>query len=808
MESILNEVRYSWRRILRSPVHSLLIVLSLALGIGANTAVFSLANGVLLKSLPYPNPDRIVAVVEGPSGGSGGAPTSPLHFVDLRTQSRVFSHLAAWSESRSTLLTRGLEPERVNGAAVSADFFPALGHRFVLGRGFTAAEDSPGGPAVAVISTSLWQRRFGRDPKILGARVTLDEEPYMVLGVVSAKEAYPEGTEFWTPLALEVTGTTGTSHWLSMIGRLAPGVPLERAQAEVSTIAHRFDQNRPSGSKNLDFRIYRLRDLLVRNIRPALLLLAAAVGIVLLISCSNVASILLARLIGQERELAVRFALGCSTGRLLRLSLIETASLSILGGGLGLALATLATSVLVKFAGDILPRQGEIGTDRSVLLFTLGVSLLTALIVGCLPLLRRRIALQPATILSAANRSSGSRSPFVLMAGRLAAIVEVALAVPALLVAGLLTHSLLNLMGVSPGFQADSALTVDLTLPEHSYRTPEQQSNFYNALISSLRELPGVGHLGVIFPLPLSGDQYRSRVAAQDRLLEDPASAPGVDVGFISPDLPAAMGIPLLQGRAFTDHDGSTAPPVALISQSLAHALWPGESPLGRRLVFNAFTNREKIATTVVGVVGDVHQRSLQEGSHLEAYRPIGQAPRPEVTLVVRTAATGSGISAGLLREKLKRIDPNLTLDNIGTLAAVVAHSTGRERFQSLLTSIFAALALFLTAAGIFGVISYGIAQRTHEIGVRMALGASRSGIQRLLIGRALRLVLVGFAIGIALYLSISSAMAALLFGISRIDLVTLTFVFSLVLFISGLAIALPVQRATAVDPITALRSE
>ncbi|HKI03008.1 MAG TPA: ABC transporter permease [Thermoanaerobaculia bacterium] len=807
MYEILQEVRYGFRRTLGSPFHNFLIVLSLALGIGANTAVFSLANGVLLKPLPYPAPDRLIAVVQS-SDGEEGSPASPIDFVGLREQAHSFARLAAWTDARSNVLTPGLEPERVNGAAVSADFFPTLRLRFVLGRGFTSAEDLPGGSKVVVISTSLWQRRFGSDPKVLGARLTLDEELYTVLGVVSSKEAYPKGAEFWSPLALEATGSLGASHWLFIIGRLAPEVSLERAQAEVSTIAHRLDQSRPAGSKSTGFRVYLLRDLMVRDVRPALLLLTAAVGIVLLISCNNVVSILLARLIGQEKELAVRFALGCSMGRLLRLSLIETSFLSLLGGGLGLALSILVTSVLLKFAGDALPRQDEIGIDRSVLLFTLGVSLLTTIIIGCLPLLRRNIARQPARILTAASRSSGGRSPFVLMAGKLATIVEVALAVPALLVAGLLTHSLLKLMAVSPGFQADSTLTVDLSLPERSYGTPVQQSNFYASLLSSVWELPGVKHAGVIFPLPLSGNQYHVRVAAEDRLSEGLESAPGVDVGVISPDLPAAMRISFLQGRGFTDHDVSTAPPVALVSQSLGRLFWPGESPLGKRLVFNAFTSREKIVATVVGVVGDIHQTSIQEGRHLQAYRPIGQGPRPEVSLIVRTASGGAGTSTDLLRKKLKQIDPNLSLDNFGTLATVVASSTRRERFQSLLTSVFAVLALFLTAAGIFGVISYGIAQRRHEIGVRLALGATRLGLQRLLIGRYLKLVLVGCAIGLTLYLSISSALAALLFGISRVDLPTLGFVLALVLFISGLAIALPVQRATAVDPLSALRAE
>lgn len=807
MEEVFKEIRYSWRRILRNPLQNFLIVLSLALGIGANTAVFSLANGVLLKPLPYPDSDRLIAVVESSPEGEE-APTSPLYFTNLRNQAQVFSSLAAWSESRSNLLSPGQAPERVNGASVSAGFFPALGLKFLLGRGFTAAEDRPGSSRVAVISSSLWQRRFAGDPKILGSRVILDEEPYTIVGVVNSREAYPEGAEFWNPIALETTGGVGTSKWLWVIGRLAPGVPLERAQSEVTTIAHRLDESRLPGSEPPSFGVHLLRDLIVGDVRLALLFLAAAVAIVLLISCNNVASILLARLIGQERELALRFALGCSMKGLLRLSLIEMTFLSLLGGGLGLALATLATSIFVKYAGAALPRQGEIGIDSTVLMFTLGVSLLTALAVGCLPLLRRHIASQPGIILSAASRSSGGRSSFALLAVRLAAVAEVALAVPALLVAGLLTHSLFKLMSVSPGFQADSTIAVDVALPGQSYGTPELQSSFYRNLTASMRDLPGVGHAGLIFPLPLSGNEYHVRVASQDRLSDGLQAAPVINVAFISPDLPAAMGIPVVRGRSFTDQDTATSPPVALISRSLGDSFWPGQSPIGRQLVFNAFTDREKIVATVVGIVGDIHQGSLHEERHLQAYRPLGQSARSEASLVLRTASGGSGISAGVLRERLRGIDPNLSLGNFETLSSMVAHATGLERFQSLLTSVFAFLALFLTAAGIFGVISYGVAQRTHEIGVRMALGATRFNIQRLLMSRAFLLVLAGCAIGLVLYLAISSALVTLLFGISRVDVATLAFVFLLVLFISGLAISIPVRRATSVDPIVALRSE
>jgi putative ABC transport system permease protein len=775
------------------------------MGIGANAAVFSMANGVLLKPLPYPSPDQIVAVRESYSRGGEESQPSPLHFLGLRSQARAFVGLAAWAEARSNLVTPELEPERVNGAAVTADFFSTLRIPFVLGRGFTTVENRPGAPKVVVISTSLWQRRFGSNPKVLGARVTLDEEPYTVVGVVNSSEAFPEGSEFWSPLVLEATGSSATSHWLSVIGRLAPGISLEQAQAEISTIADRLEPERLTESR-LDLRLYSLHDLMVRDIRPAFLLLAAAVGLVLLISCNNVASILLARLLNQERELAVRCALGCSTGRLLRLSLIETSLLSLLGGGLGLALSVAANSVLLRLAGDILPRKSEITTDGTVLLFTFGVSLLTTLLVGFLPLSRRRVVLQPATVLSSASRSGG-RSAFVLMAGRLAAVVAVALAVPALLIAGLLTHSLLSLMAVSPGFRADSTLTVDVTLPERSYSTPQEQSAFYATLLDSIRKLPGVGHAGVIFPLPLSGNQYHVRVAAQDRLSEGEGAAPGVDVAFISAELPAAMGIPLLQGRGFNHFDVSATQPVALVSESLSRTFWPGKSPLGKQVVFNAFTKREPVIATVVGVVGDVYQSSLQDGSHLQAYRLIDQGSRPEVTLVVRAAAS-SGTSAPMIREVLRRIDPNLSLDNFGTLATVVARSTGRERFQSLLTSVFAMLALCLTAAGIFGVISYGVAQRTHEIGVRLALGASRFGIQRLLIGRALGLVFTGCAIGLVLYLAVSKMLEALLLGIAQIDLLTLTFVIALVVSISGLAITIPVRRATTVDPIIALKAE
>jgi putative ABC transport system permease protein len=805
MDSFLQDLRYAWRRILGSPLYNSLIVLSLALGIGANTAIFSLANGVLLKPLPYPDGERIVAVAESNPTTSEGSPTSPPNFEDLRREARSFSHLAAWSDSRGVLLMPGTEPERVDGAAVSSGFFRVLSVPFVLGRSFTESEDHPGASRVVVIGTDLWRRRFGEDPGVLGSTVTLDEETHTIIGVVDSKLAYPENAGYWIPLALKADESMRTSRWLSLIGRLRPGVPLEQAQAELSTIGHRLEQQHPVLSRNPGFKLQPLRESIVGHLRSAFLLLIAAAAVVLLISCANVATILLSRSIAQEKEMVVRSALGCSKGRLLRLSLIEMTLLSLLGAGIALALAVAMTSILLRYAAEVLPRQGQIGIDPAVLLFTLGLALLTALLLGPAPLLRQRLGLAPAAILRTADRAAGSRSRFVLAASRVATVVEVALAVLALLSAGLLTHSFLKLIRVSPGFRADSATAVDLGLSGRD-ETVEQQQRLYRDLLSAVASQPGVEHAGVIFPMPLSGVQFSSKVLAEEQPLDDPEAAASASVNFISPDLLPAMGIPLVRGRGFGLRDNTRAPLVALVSQGLASKLWPGASPIGRRVAFGI---HDRQWATVVGVVGDVHQRSLQEGPRLEAYRPILQVPRGEATLIVRSsAAVDSAVTAAGLRRTLHELDANLVLADFRTLRDVVARSTRRERFQSLLTGIFAALSLVLSAAGIFGVLSYGIAQRRHEIGVRMAFGASRSEILGLLAKQGLRLVVTGFLSGVVLYLLTSQALSAFLFGIGRIDPVTLLLVFALVMVIGGLAIMLPVWRAIRLDPMTAFRGE
>lgn len=807
MNNFWQDVLYGARCILRRPLPNSVIVLSLALGLGANAAVFSLIHSILLKPLPYPAPDSIVAVVESfPQAGNGQAATSPPNFADLRAQNRTLAHLAAFSQVAPILRLADTPPERLEGAAVTFEFFPSLGTTFLLGRGFTAEEDRASGPKVAVIGSNLWRQRFASDPGIIGKTITIDDNPHVVVGVARSEQAYPEGSAIWLPVGLDAAGSSRGARWLSMLGRLRPGVSLAQAQVEMNTLARRLEQTDPRTNENLRLTLYRLRDRLTGNVRNLLLLLMAVVGVVLLITCTNVASILLARFMEQEREFAIRVALGSSRGRLLRILFIETWLLSMVGGMVGLVLASWATSALVALSPTTIPRQQEIAVDASVFLFTLGLSLLTGFLIGPAPLLRRS-TLKPASLVNSADRATGGRSLFVMRVNKILATFEVTLAALALIGAGLLVHSFLEIMSVPPGFQTDGAVALDLFLPEIRYKKPEAKESLYSELLAQVQMLPGVIKAGLIFPLPMSNIEYVLGFDVEGRSPKVSSDATVASVKFISPDLPKAMGIPLLRGRGFTPGDNLTAPAVAMVNQTLARDLWPGESPVGRRITFNASDKQNVTWLTIVGVLGDVRYRGLKEEPKPEIYRPLAQGPKIHSTLVIRSAA-GISLSAATLRDRIRKVDPNLALEDFRTLRDVIARSTAQERFQSLLMGLFAMLALCLSAAGVFGILSYAVAQRRHEIGVRMALGATPLSIRRLVLWQGLQVVLLGLGLGVLLSSFTAQVFSRFLFRIGRIDPATLGFVAFLITGVGAAAILLATRKATSVDPIAVLRGD
>jgi predicted permease len=799
VKGIWKDIRYGWRRILRRPLPNLVVLVSLALGIGVNAAVFSLVYGILMRPLPFAHPERLLRVIES-YPQSGDSATSPPNFLDLRRSLRPSVQLAAFADADSVLTLPQGRPERLAGAAVSADFFSALGSRFVAGRNFLADEDRAGAPAAVVLSSALWQRRFAASPRLIGGTIRLDDQPYTVVGVVDSRLTYPKKAEYWIPLALENNEKQRGARWLGLLGRLRPGVSLAQAQALADTTAGGLAGRYPQTDSGIRLKLQPLRDYLVRNLRPSLLILAAIAGAVLLITLANVASILLARFVERAPELAIRSAVGSPRVLLLRPFLAETLTLSLGGGLLGLLLAFWLVALVGATSPELAARQDDVRLGLPVVIFSLAVAALVGLLLGSLPLLRRSL-LRPAGLLHSAGRSPGGRDLSILRLNRFIAGFEVTLAVALAISSGLLIRSLANLTAVSTGFRADATLAVDVSLPQGRYPDAERRADFYTRLLGEVDGLPGVQHAGLVFPVPLSDIAYSLSFEVEGRPQPDPAKAPTASVRFISPHLPEALGLPVNRGRGFTAADGASSPPVVLINRKLARRFWPTGEPLGQRLAIGA----HKEWATIVGVVGDLRGSSLRGDADSEIYRPLAQAPQSQATLVVR-ARDGSSVRPAAVSQRVEGLDRSLLLEDFRTLRQSVLRTTARERFQTLLVGIFAVLALGLAASGVYGILSHSVAQRTHEIGLRMALGASRSGIQRLILGQGARVILWGLGAGSLLSVIFSRALAGSLYGVGTIDLPTLGAVAALIALIGLLAITLPVHRASAVEPIVALR--
>ena len=802
MESFSTDLRFAWRSLWKHPSLTAIAVAALALGIGANTAIFSVVQAVLWKPLPLPEPERVIRLIDvAPEGLRAGA-TSPPDFADWRDQNRVFSHLAAMATESVNLTGEG-EPERLYAGRVSGDFFGALGLKPLLGRPLLPAEDVSGGPNVAVLSARLWQRLFGGDPGVVGRRLVLNGEPTLIVGVMPSALDLPRKAELWLPLRLKITEEDRGGHYLRVLGRLAPGVSLERAQAEMSGIAARLARAHPDTNTDWTVRLQPLQETMVENVRPALFVLLGAVGLVLLIACANVANLLLSRLAAREREVAVRTALGAGRGRLIRQFMTESTLLALAGGVLGTLLAAAGTPLLLSLFADRIPRAQEVGIDAGVFAFTFGLSLLTGLTFGLLPALHASSPDLQTTLRDGAKGAGdrkGRRTRSSLV------FAEVALAVVLLVSAGLLIRSLRELESVQPGFRPDHALSVQVALPESSYASEEKQVAFYRALLPRLQALPGVQHASAGFPLPLSGDRYRLAFQAEGRPAEM-SDLPRANMAFVSPDYFATLGIPLRQGRAFEERDGLDGEQVAVVNRSLAASIWPGESALGKRFTFDVPVDAEAKWFRVVGVVGDVRHAELKEESGNQAYLPLFQSPSAEAALVVRTAGSPAGLAAAVSRA-VREIDPALPVAGVKTLDALLYESVAEPRAQTVLLALLASLALALSAVGVYGVLSYSVAQRTREIGLRMALGAGAGEILRQLLREGLAVVLAGTAAGLLGALFLARLLGSLLYGVSSRDPWTFVGVPLVLLAVALLATWIPARRATRVEPVVALRYE
>ncbi len=799
------DLRYGLRMLWKNPGFTAVAGIALALGIGANSAIFSVVNTILLRPLPYKNPDQLVMVWEENSkqGYPQDTPAAA-NYIDWRDQNQVFAGIAAMTEISFNLTGAG-DPERIDGQRVSASLFPLLGVEPQLGRAFRPAEDRPGASHVVVMSYGLWQRRFGGDPGVVGKPINLNGESFTVVGVMPQRFQFPtRNDQLWIPIAFDGREAANRgAHYLQVVARMKPGVTLQEAQAEMTTVAARLQQKYPSTNTSIGAVVTPLHEHIVGKIKPALLVLLGAVAFVLLIACANVANLLLARAAVRQKEIALRLALGASRARLIRQFLTESILLASLGGILGLLLALGGVGLLKGFIPANISPAPAIGIDSKVLAFTLLVSLLTGLIFGVAP------ALQVSHFnINDTLKESGRDSAAASRGNRIRAvlvIIEVAVSFLLLIGAGLLINSFLRLRNVDPGFRTDHVLTMTMVLPQAKYPDRMRRAVFYDELIRRVEALPGVTSAAVVTDVPLTNSGDSVGVSIEGRADPAPDRVPIVITRVISSHYFKTMGVALQKGRELTEGDTAGSPPVVVISETTARIFWPGEDALGKRIKVGESTSSNKWLT-VVGVVEDVRQYELGIAPKPQMYLPHKQAeffePR---ALVVQTNVDPLSL-AGTIRRSVWEIDKDQPVSNISSMEQVVSESVARQRFGMLLLGAFAALALVLAAVGIYGVMSYAIAQRTHEIGIRMALGAQRSDVLGLALGEGLRLVSVGVLIGLAAAFILTRLMTSLLFGVTPTDGLTFLTISVVLVAVAALASYIPARRATKVEPMLALR--
>jgi len=801
----VNNLRFAFRQLRKSPGFTFVAVLTLAFGIGANTAIFSLVNGVLLRPLTYPDADRII-YFEGQNLPQGitDSNISVLDFQDWTAQSQAFSHTAFFWTGGAALAEQGGEPERVPRVGVTSSFFDLLGVQPMLGRSFLSEDDRPGQPAVAILSEGLWKRRFGSDRNIVGKAITINTQPVTVIGVMPGGFAFPENTQIWTPAAVIAAEEPRDNRSYTALGRLKPGVELEQAQSQVSAINAQLAQAFPDTNKNWDAHLARLHERLVRSVRPSLLLLLGAVGCVLLIGCANVANLLLARAAGRQKEVAIRTALGASRGRIVRQMLTESVLLSTIGGALGLIFSFWFVELLISISPPDSPRFSEANLDYRVLVFTLVISVVTGIIFGLAPALQASMLDVSGSLKEGGRSGEGYRRT---NARSLLLIGEVAISLILLVGAGLLIKSFIRLQEVKPGFNPERVLIASLSLPGAKYKEDQQRVDFYRALIERLRGLPGVQAAAAGANLPLHASDFaigRSFIP-EGRPLNADESA-DASWSTITPAYFEALQVPLLAGRTFNERDNATGPKVVIVNRKVAIKHFGSETAaIGKRLTI---WRDEKFLREIVGVVGETKPGGLEEEGGAQIYTPHAQdGSWGFMTLVIRATADPVAMSNTLRREVLG-LDKDLPIFNVKTMEDVVAASIGSRRASMLLLSVFAGVALLLAAVGIYGVIAYTVTQRTQDIGIRMALGAQAGDVLRMVVRQGMTLVLIGIGAGLAGALGLSRVIANLLFGVNAIDPMTFAAISLLLAFVALLACYLPARRAARLDPIIALRSE
>ncbi len=805
MPTFLSDLRYGLRRLLSSPGFTSIAILALGLGIGANTAIFSLVDRVMIRPLPFADPDRLVFVWEDASFISFPRNTPAVaNFVDWKKQNQVFSDMAA-SRGRIMSLTGDGSPETVLGAAATPNMLDVLGVKPLLGRGFTEDEDRSG-ENVVLLSYGLWQSRYGGDKSIIGRSILMDGAKTSVIGVMPAGFALPQRRNqfivptHFTPQNLNNRG----SHFLNVVARLRPGVTLARAQADMATIARRLAEQYPNSNKEIGATVIPVKDQIVGNTGTALFVLLAAAGCVLLIACANVANLLLSKATAREREMAIRTALGAARGRLIRQMVTESVLLSITGGLLGLLLARLSMRVLVALVPSGLPGEAALSVDSRLLAFTLAVSLLTGIVFGLVP------ALQTTHLAVSEKLKEGGRGGVSGASRRFRdalVVAEVALAMILLVSAGLLLQTLRNLRAIDAGFNPDRILTLTTRLPIPKYQDPQKRMNYYNAVLDRVRQLPGVESAAFTSNLP-----YTARGNTNGFLIEGRPLPPGSNSDALyreaTNDYLQTMHAHLIEGRFFGSQDRANSLPVVIINETFKKQYWPNESPLGKRI--NTAGGQDQGWQTIVGVVADIRERGLEEELKAGVYLPVVQVPMGwniPSQLAIRTSMDPLAI-AKAARDAVWAVDRDQPISDVRTMEDIVDLEVANHKQQSTLLGAFAGLALVLASLGIYGVLSYAVTQRTREIGVRMALGASSGDVTRMVVGQGIVLTALGIAIGIVVALALTRSMTKLLVGVAAADPVIYAGVAALLAMVALAACYIPAARASRVDPMVALREE
>jgi len=801
IEDLWRDFRFSLRSLLKRPGFTAIILIALALGIGANTAIFSLVNAVILQPLPYRDPDRLISVY-GTRNRSTQGSVGPTDFLDYRSQNKTFEQFAASGSMMLPMnLTGSGEPERLNASIITGNYFDTFGVRPALGRGFSLENEKTGQDHVTVLSHAFWQTRFGGDPNIVNKTINLDGKAYEVLGVMPAEVVLPQPAQLWVPINFDADPEMKmrNARFLRGIGRLKEGVTLDQAQVDTDLIAAQLEQQYPDSNTGWSLRLIPLREILVAGSRTMLFILFGAVGFVLLIACANVANLLLVRAAARQKEIAMRTALGASRLRIIRQMITESLLLAIFGGALGALLAVAGVKLLVSLGEDNIPRTANVKIDATVLAFTLLISLATGLLFGLAPAIRT----MKENLVDALKDGirGGSEATVKNRTRSLLVVFESAIAVMLLIAAGLLIRSLVALQNVDPGFDPNNVLTLRVDLPRQKYNTPEKASNFFEQLETRVAGLPGVEAVGLITDLPLSGEARDMPYRVEGR----PATSDIAFVDFrrVNKNYFSAMRIPLRRGRNFTEQEVRQSDKAIVVSQAFVDSVFPNEEALGKRLIIWSGIRNEPYE--IIGIVGDTRYQSLQGEPSATMYVPTRELLF--VNLVIRTQGDPLSLVGGV-RKEVNALDPDQPIAAIRPMTEWVAMSAAGARYRTTLLGLFALVAMILAATGIYGVMSYSVAQRTQEIGVRMALGARPLDVLKLVVRQGMMLALIGVIVGLAGALALTRVMSSLLFGVTERDPITFVAVAALLIVVAFISCFVPAHRATKVDPLVALRYE